>query len=335
MVNFIYNSVALENLARKTILKELMVIFRIKFKRLRLLILTIILLASLIICPIIATAASYTVQPGDTLYLIGQRYGVSAWELQQANNLSSTMIYPGQTLWIPNQGGNTYIVQPGDSLYLIGQRYGISAWELQQANNLSSTMIYPGQRLTIPGQGQIGNPTTYVVQRGDTLYLIGQRFGLSVAQLKAINGLSGDDIYPGQILRLTSSGSNNSRGNVPSENAADLELLARVVYGEARGEPYAGQVAVAAVVLNRVRDSRFPNTIRDVIFDVDAFTSVNDGQFYLTPDATAYQAAREALRGSDPSGGALYFWNAAKVPPGQWVWTRTIITTIGKHVFAI
>jgi N-acetylmuramoyl-L-alanine amidase len=312
-----------------------MVISRFKVKPLRLLILTSFLLAGLLMYTGMAAAASYTVQPGDTLYLIGQRHDVSAWELQQANNLNSTMIYPGQTLWIPDRSGNTYIVQPGDSLYLIGQRYGVSAWELQQANNLSSTMIYVGQRLTIPGHGQSGNATTHVVQRGDTLYLISQRYGLSVAQLKAFNGLTSNDIYPGQTLRLTSSGSSNSREEPPSENAADLDMLARVVYGEARGEPYAGQVAVAAVVLNRVRDSRFPNTISGVIYDVDAFTSVNDGQFYLTPNSTAYQAAREALRGSDPSGGALYFWNAAEVPSGQWVWTRTIITTIGKHVFAI
>ncbi len=285
-------------------------------------------------------AASYTVQSGDTLYLIGQSYGISAWELQQANSLSGSMIYPGQTLWVPDKGNNTYIVQPGDTLYFIGLSYGLSAWELQQANNLNSDMIYPGQALAIPGQGQNtkGNSNSYTVRPGDTLYLIGQNYGLSAEQIRAANGLSGDYIYPGQSLRIPNySGSQTptaSRGRVP-ENNENLDLLARLIYGEARGEPYSGQVAVAAVALNRVQDHRFPNTLTGVIYDLDAFTCVNDGQFYLTPDTTAYQAAREALRGYDPTGGALYFWNAAKVPGSQWVWSRTIITTIGSHVFAI
>jgi len=279
-----------------------------------------------------AEAAIYTVQPGDTLYLIGQRYGISAWELQQANNLNSTIIYPGQTLWVPDKNGSTYTVQPGDTLYLIGQRYGISAWELQQANSLNSTIIYPGQVLWIPVKGNI--TTVYTVQPGDTLYYIGQRFGVSPEQIKAANGLSSDYIYPGQQLHIPRSYSPSASRETSSINSEDLDLLAHLVYGEARGEPYTGQVAVAAVAINRVRDSRFPNTIAGVIYDVDAFTCVNDGQFYLTPNTTAYQAAREALRGHDPSGGALYFWNPAETPPNQWVWTRTIITTIGNHVFA-
>jgi len=283
MVNFIYNCSTLESRDRKTRHKELMVISGFKFNLLRLFGLAVLLLTGLFAFAGIAAAANYTVQPGDTLYLIGQRYGTSAWELQKANNLDSTWIYPGQTLWVPGQGGNTYVVQPGDTLYLIGQRYG-----------------------------------------------------LSPEQIKAANGLSSDSIYPGQTLHIPSS-SRPPAGSreTPSENTEDLDLLAHLVYGEARGEPYSGQVAVAAVALNRVRDSRFPNTVAGVIYDLDAFTCVNDGQFYLTPNTAAYQAAREALRGYDPSGGALYFWNPAEVLGNQWVWTRTITTTIGKHVFAI
>lgn len=226
----------------------------------------------------------------------------------------------------------TYTVQPGDTLYLIGQRYGISAWELQQANGLSSTWIYPGQTLWVPD----GGSSTYVVKAGDTLYLIGQRYGLSYQQIMAANNLTSDIIYPGQILRIPTNSNQPvaSRGTSSNYTASDLDLLAHLVYGEARGEPYAGQVAVASVVINRTKDGRFPSTIAGVIYDPDAFTCVNDGQFYLAPDATAYQAARDALRGYDPSGGALYFWNPAKVPASSWVWTRTIITQIGNHVFA-
>ncbi|MDK2820657.1 MAG: N-acetylmuramoyl-L-alanine amidase [Clostridia bacterium] len=232
-----------------------------------------------------AIAANYTVQPGDTLYLIGQRYGISAWELQQANGLNDTWIYPGQTLWVPDNNSNTYVVQPGDSLYFIGQRYNISYQEIMDANGLYDTYIYPGQVLYIPSN--------------------------------------------------SSHSSYASRGATSSYSSSDLDLLAHLVYGEGRGEPYTGQVAIAAVALNRTRDSRFPYTLEGVIYEIDAFTSVSDGQFYLTPNATAYKAAREALQGYDPSGGALYFWNPAEVPANSWVWTRPIITTIGNHVFAI
>ncbi|CEP67812.1 Cell wall hydrolase, SleB [Moorella glycerini] len=263
--------------------KELMAISRVIYASLRLFCLACFLLIGISAFAGTAAAATYTVQPGDTLYLIGQRYGISAWELQQANNLSSTWIYPGQTLWVPDQGGSTYVVQPGDTLFLIGQRYGLSYQQIMVANNLTSDVIYPGQVLRIPAGSY--QPAA-------------------------------------------------SRGTSTDYSASDLDLLAHLVYGEARGEPYAGQVAVAAVAINRTRDGRFPSTIAGVIYDPDAFTSVNDGQFYLTPNATAYQAAREALRGYDPSGGALYFWNPALVPAYSWVWTRTIITQIGNHVFA-
>jgi len=137
---------------------------------------------------------------------------------------------------------------------------------------------------------------------------MGLLYGLPYQDIMAANDIKSHWIYPGQILKIPSPHRDlASRGSSPAYKSEDLELLARVVYAEAGGEPYAGQVAVAAVVLNRVKDPRFPKTIAGVIFEPDAFTCVNDGQFYLNPDATAYQAAREALRGVDPSGGALFY----------------------------
>ena len=127
----------------------------------------------------------------------------------------------------------------------------------------------------------------------------------------------------------------NSSGNSSSSNStttSDLNLLARVVYGEARGEPYAGQVAVAAVVLNRVRSSSFPNTISGVVYQSGAFTAVSDGQINLTPNTTAYNAARDALNGWDPSGGAIYYFNP-NTATNAWIWSRPHIVTIGKHRF--
>lgn len=114
----------------------------------------------------------------------------------------------------------------------------------------------------------------------------------------------------------------------------EYDLLARAVYSEARGEPFQGQVAIAAVILNRVEHENFPDTINDVIFQPSAFTAVQDGQFWLTPDSTAYAAAEEALAGNDPSGGAVFYYNPATAS-SQWIRSRQIITAIGKHVFAI
>lgn len=114
----------------------------------------------------------------------------------------------------------------------------------------------------------------------------------------------------------------------------DLYLLAKCVYAEARGESYVGQVAVAAVILNRVKSSEFPNTIAGVIYQPWAFTAVNDGQINLEPNQTAYNAARDALNGWDPTYGALFYYNPATAT-NKWIWSKKTTVTIGKHVFAV
>lgn len=119
-----------------------------------------------------------------------------------------------------------------------------------------------------------------------------------------------------------------------SYNESETYLLARLVHGEARGEPYVGKVAVAAVVLNRVRSASFPNTISGVIYQAGAFDAVYDGQINLTPDADSLRAARDALNGWDPSGGCLYYYNPATAT-NAWIWSRKVQLSIGKHNFAI
>jgi len=119
-----------------------------------------------------------------------------------------------------------------------------------------------------------------------------------------------------------------------SVNANELTMLARVVHGEARGEPYKGKVAVAAVVMNRLQSSQFPDTIAGVIFQPGAFTAVDDGQYWLKPDASAYAAAWDAVRGWDPTYGALYYFNP-QTATSKWIWTRKQIVKIGKHIFAL
>ena len=117
-----------------------------------------------------------------------------------------------------------------------------------------------------------------------------------------------------------------------SLSSADIELLAKCVYAEARGEPYTGQVAVAAVVLNRVKSASFPNTISGVIYQPYAFTSVNDGQIKLTPNQNAYNAAKDAMNGWDPTYGCLYYYNP-RTATSSWIFSRTIAVEIGNHVF--
>jgi len=116
-------------------------------------------------------------------------------------------------------------------------------------------------------------------------------------------------------------------------NSNDVQLLARAVHGEARGEPYIGKVAVAAVILNRVRNPNFPNSIAGVIYQPLAFTAVADGQINLAPDEESLRAARDAINGWDPSYGAIYYYNPAKAT-SKWIWSRKVHMTIGKHKFA-
>ena len=115
---------------------------------------------------------------------------------------------------------------------------------------------------------------------------------------------------------------------------SEVRILARLVSGEARGEPYVGQVAVAAVVLNRVKSPAFPNTIGGVIFQTGAFDAVWDGQFDMEPTENSVRAARDALNGWDPTGGCLYYYNPSTAT-NSWIWTRQVQLTIGKHAFAI
>lgn len=115
---------------------------------------------------------------------------------------------------------------------------------------------------------------------------------------------------------------------------SELSLLARLVSGEARGEPYIGQVAVAAVVLNRVRSDEFPDTVSGVIFQPGAFDAVWDGQFDMTPTDSAVRAARDAMNGWDPTGGCTYYYNPATAT-NSWIWSRQVQLTIGQHAFAI
>lgn len=153
----------------------------------------------------------------------------------------------------------------------------------------------------------------------------------AVKKFQQKNGLTVDGIAGPKTLTamgITSSLSSSSSTN----NSSNVNLLARVIYGEARGEPYTGQVAVGAVIMNRVKSSKFPNTISGVVYQSGAFDAVADGQVNMTPDATAKKAAQDAINGWDPSYGAIYYFNP-NTATNKWIWSRPLTVTIGKHRF--
>ncbi|AYO29818.1 LysM peptidoglycan-binding domain-containing protein [Biomaibacter acetigenes] len=300
-----------------------------------------------------AQAQVYTVQPGDTLFLLSKSTGVPMEKIVSANTLANDQILAGQVLLLPEK----YIVKSGDTLYLISRRYGIDLQELKSLNGLSSDEIFVGQALYIPQKSPYRRIT---VQKGDTLFLISRAYGVTVQDLKDLNGLIGDDIYPGMRLLIPHSaqvpatapersGELPSRGYIDRDayvksssgiyyTAEDRMVLAKLIHAEAEGEPYDGKVAVGAVVVNRVKSPDFPNTIKDVVYQIDElglyqFSPVEEGRLdYITPNKDSLSAADDALAGVDPTGGALYFFNPAKIS-NKWLLSKPVLYKIGNHVF--
>lgn len=136
------------------------------------------------------------------------------------------------------------------------------------------------------------------------------------------------------LINLQENSKEKTMASSSSSNTSDVQLMARAINGEARGEPYEGQVAVGAVILNRIKDSRFPNTIAGVIYQSGAFTAVSDGQINVPIEegSTVVKAARDALNGWDPTNGAVYYFNP-DTATSDWIWSRPLIKTIGKHRF--
>lgn len=158
--------------------------------------------------------------------------------------------------------------------------------------------------------------------------IYGWRTAQAVKDFQRKHGLTVDGVCGNATLKkigLSTSSSSSSAWNYQT-------LLAMVINGEARGEPYEGQVAVGAVVLNRVKHSSFPNTIPGVVYQPGAFTAVNDGQINKPIEESCFRAARDALNGWDPSGGAIYYFNPATAT-SSWIWSRPVIKQIGKHRF--
>ncbi len=162
---------------------------------------------------------------------------------------------------------------------------------------------------------------------GEVDGIFGSATKQAVISFQKKNGLIADGIAGKKTLQAMGISSNST-----SDNSADYDLLARIISAEARGEPYIGQVAVGAVVLNRIEHPSFPDTMSGVVYQKGAFSCLYDGQFYEPISESAYRAATDALNGLDPSGGAIYYYNP-KIATSKWIFSRPVITTIGDHRF--
>lgn len=230
----------------------------------------------------------------------------------------------------------SYTVTPGDSLYTIGNLFNTDATTIMQNNNLGSSTIYPGQILSISCK-------TYAVQAGDSLYLISQKFGVSLSSLRQANNKWDNLIYPGQALNIPTTESNSNQVSTPavaapviSYTASDVDLLARLINAEAQGAPYSAKVAVGAVVLNRLQDSRFPKSISSVIYQKDGgyyqFSPVLNGWIDKPASEESLKAAYESLNGSDPTNGALYYFDDST--KNSWLWSKTVALRVANMVFS-
>ncbi|MGE5552127.1 MAG: LysM peptidoglycan-binding domain-containing protein [Bacteroidota bacterium] len=291
------------------------------------------------------SGGAHVVQRGESLFLIASRYGTTVDALRAANGLSGDYIEAGQRLVIPSGSGRDgqdnglYTVQPGDTLYLVAARNGTTVAAIMNANGLVDSTLYPGQQLRIlsGGSGNGGHTGTQcTVKAGETLYILATRYGTTVSALRQANGLSSDTIYPGQTLIIPKGSGNQDPSPNISISPSDRELLARLVSAEAAGEPYAGQVAVAATILNRLRDPKYPNSIHGIIYQYTdgayQYSPVMDGRINEPASSSAVAAVLDALKGWDPSYGATGFYNPAKTD-NPWVRSQPVTTTIGDHVF--
>ncbi len=210
---------------------------------------------------------------------------------------------------------------------------------------ISAIAIYKNQKEnttieTLSKYGSRGSEVTQIQTKlkrwgyysGSVDGIYGTKTVNAVKYFQRKNGLTADGIAGPATLKamgiMTSSGTSSSSSSYNS----NLNLLARVIYGESRGEPYTGQVAVGAVVMNRIKSSSFPNTLSGVVYQSGAFDAVKDGQVNLAPNSTAIKAAQDAMNGWDPSYGAIYYFNPSTAT-NKWIWSRPMTVTIGKHRF--
>ncbi|MBE5968230.1 MAG: LysM peptidoglycan-binding domain-containing protein [Lachnospiraceae bacterium] len=240
------------------------------------------------------------------------------------------------TLFTSTAYAAEYTVARNDSLYKIGTLFDTTVDALITDNKLTSTTIYPGQVLDVPS-------SIYTVKRGDTLFLIAGRYGITLTSLRKANHKWDNLIIPGQKLLIPQGKAfDSSTPATPPSKAvipyteAEVDLLARLISAETRGEAYEAMVGVGAVVINRVQSPDWPSSISTVINHVAGgyyqFTPVENGTIRNAPTDDSVKAAWEALYGSDPSNGALFYFDDSST--NQWIWSKPQTARIDSMIFA-
>ena len=297
------------------------------------------ILMTLLIIYVFSTAVSaapslsliYVIQHGDTLSEIASEYDVELRRLKTENNITNQAeIRMGDELVIPQKKSTAKNTEQ-KSLF---SEYSSTAKELSfSINTHYAARINPGQQAPDIDNIPEDKIIDYYVGPGDTLYDLARDFSTSIGTILALNNKEDSFLRRGEKIRLPVHNLTDHQILNQRVSKQELDLLARAIYGESRGEPYLGQVAVAAVIINRVLSWQFPNTFAQVIYQGGQFSAVSDGQINLTPNQTAYRAARDALNGSDPTNGALYFYNPKTATRVNFFKGRRVITEIGDHVF--
>ncbi|MFW6023027.1 MAG: cell wall hydrolase [Halanaerobiaceae bacterium] len=277
----------------------------------------------------------YVIQDGDTLSEVAEDYGVSTKELLEFNGLNkNSMIRSGQELLIPSRDDQQQKQQEEHKWNhkLMDRSSSLNIPELD-VGNIYSVRINPSKKLPDVSKIPHSKIIDYHVGVGDTLYDLANAFNTSIGVIMALNNMERSIIRAGDTVRLPINNLTPRQmlARVVTDN--DIELLARVIHGEARGEPFIGQVAVGAVVINRVLSPFFPGSVREVIYQERQFSAVADGQINLRPNSTSYRAAREALKGTDPTMGSMYYYNPQTAKHQWWFKQRRMMVTIGEHIF--
>lgn len=275
----------------------------------------------------------YVVQNGDTIYDIAKDYNTTVEDILENNHIeNSSKINIGDELVIRTKRPKADKELQMDYSLTMSQNNNNRNFNLDVGKKYS-VRYNPEQPLpevNIP-PGQI---IQYYVDSGDTLYDLAQSFNTTPGVIMALNNMENSIIRNGEKIRLPINNLSKRQVLAKTVNQSDIEIMARTIHGEARGEPYMGQVAVGAVIINRVLSNQFPNNIKDVVYQTKQFTAVADGQINYTPNNTAYRAAEEALDGVDPTMGSLYYYNPETAENKRWFNTRKFVVSIGAHVFA-
>ncbi len=298
--------------------------------KLRLFIIILILLVSLSVQASPDFKLIYVIQEGDTLYDIACAYNINIDSLLKANDLTKeSWIKVGQEIIIPESQENREKNREWDFNLKRDRKERINM-KLDTGENYSVRVNKAKlPEVNIPRSKLI----TYHIGLGDTLFDLARSFNTSVGVIMAANNMENSVIRKGDQLLLPINNLTPHQILEKTIKSHELNLLARAINGEARGESFIGQIAVGAVIINRVLSNYFPDTFAEVIYQPNQFSAVNDGQINLQPTGSAYRAARQAIRGKDPTMGSLYYYNPRTAKNKRWFATRRAVVTIGDHVF--